>query len=1676
MLQELRNMGGKPSAPFGATFHRTGFTLVEVVIGLLILVVACLTVLMLLPKALQLQQESRLKMLAAMHAQGLIANFIGHDQDMQREETTMTPVSGRLFPNALNKDWRQWSTNRNDINPNGTNFPTPEQMHRDNRWLQAKGEFDLERVTTQIYRGNYPVPIEIAQRLESPGNEIQAILASGGQVYYSDLNGGEYSVGKGAPLTSDTTEFRKLIWGVVGPPQQNLLPFNPVAYQQVEMYPHPPQAWSRPLDRVWTMSKVTGVEFVRQESIPPGGTYKGVTFSKGLTVQYWRQGSPRTTLYPIVTGPSTNVSGKVLNDLNENVIRSPLQDYGIPVVADGAPPGNANTNTSIGGEANGMGLHERNTWEWYAKIAFDAGSSAADPRWLDDRWKDNTFRDKYNSFSATSNRIFERLYNTKNGDSFLTTVAAFRVLSNQHWSRIMGQIDEITTTYADTSISSPPVNFDGAGSSSGHWEDGPEIEVKILVYATDEQGRLIRDSMGNITYKEGTVKVKQRIWVIDPPSSPPGSTLPIPPPMVIEMETGQASGDSGITQWYDLDGDGVWTAGKDVNPNFWFGVSTGYSQPAQGLGFSRLRGTDILHEDAILVGPNRMAREVYQSMPSLERRVKYRTAALILWAKAAYGIDIRHIEDPTLAYVGSSRTDLPQAAKDAGRAALVSNTSGTNENPLYSWQNLSGFLENGQPVSNMSNWHPTQILALNYLAHASVMCTGYRPPFYRDNNTPQLDDDELLVEDEGDKTVAGNVANDAALMKRYRMLRRFGVRHDQLPFKAVDAGAMEEGVFDASNTRWNLYPALGLARDTSVTSAAWTVRAFVSTSPFTTATTKTVNVDPLSGALLLAADDYLVLEDLNGDGKFDGKGELYAEYNTNGTLKGKYSDPIIVYNRSRNYYVRNPYVQELLPNTRDIDHAVYPMPLETASPQILQTYAYGVRDPATGRLRKDVPIGYRPKCDEVLNPFPPPYADTGAFDAGGNRLYKVSWQVMMERDLASPVTTDKVRYVPRLMRTVDKGDAPANDSTDTRWARNAHEAMLRILMRYKACNPYDNTVPLPANRQIFTDRGIWQKDLFGDQGVAYRPSSVPNVIARQGAYYPLTCPHDQGEKSTRGDKMRWSMAFASPNVFNKGLFSEPVEWTNRWRGDTRGSWNCLSDRPAPVRSGDGYLFGWPEMSTSGRVGMVGDRRYDKYSQEAKERLCQLLHETEVSYNKNDNSFYSSAYQQADVLTGAIWSVMQSPRNWGVLYTTDTTNSHWNTAQIGGTGSKVYKDVRYPNDWGRLVRGPLAISDASGLTGNLHNPTNCTAVRKFDPTERCRQLVYWVADWMQYEDFESAPAAPIDWSQMPMYAYGSFTQGTVKFCDETTSERFSATAARFQNVTKDGAWQAVIWLLTNTYNPGDYLFLSLNGKTEPVEIVSSADSGTGSGYYPYWVRPRKMNPSDPDRDFSETIFYDASKLLVVKEGKTAYDTWAQLPENINIRPTWNGSSTNAATASDADLTDWADPVNKKPTVWSAYSAVNTAIGIWNPGTPVKTGEGGPPEYRFIFTSPYRLCTLSSMNRSSVHTIDANTKTGAQAGEAGYGKIYSFASPKGILCRGVPAEPFLSIAGGTLSRDQSVTMDAIGYNPFLMTGTFGADRNHDGVFSKGSIRKTERMRAEPIARFNYYDPIAWICLGQ
>nr|MBA3936419.1 hypothetical protein [Planctomycetota bacterium] len=72
----------------------------------------------------------------------------------------------------------------------------------------------------------------------------------------------------------------------------------------------------------------------------------------------------------------------------------------------------------------------------------------------------------------------------------------------------------------------------------------------------------------------------------------------------------------------------------------------------------------------------------------------------------------------------------------------------------------------------------------------------------------------------------------------------------------------------------------------------------------------------------------------------------------------------------------------------------------------------------------------------------------------------------------------------------------------------------------------------------------------------------------------------------------------------------------------------------------------------------------------------------------------------------------------------------------------------PNPMGgqNKLDGTIVPGGPSGLMGNLDH---YNLGRPFDASERCREIVFWTADWQSYEDFETLPSAPVDASKYPI---------------------------------------------------------------------------------------------------------------------------------------------------------------------------------------------------------------------------------------------------------------------------------------------------------------------------------------
>ena len=205
--------------------RRQGFTLFEIVISLAILAVGVVTVMALIPVGLKAQQHARFAAFASAKALDLLETF-----------------NCQVF-NNLGSGWNQ---TRMSLEVEGAN---PWDTSIGSRALVS----DLESKLSTIRGGLLPLPVTIAGRLDSDGDEIANLLSAGGRLYYpnpmpTNDEGGSYNWAWNPDQRSlyGTSETRRLLVGIVGPAQANKVPVNPFkAWPYYHGYPSPPVAFEQ---------------------------------------------------------------------------------------------------------------------------------------------------------------------------------------------------------------------------------------------------------------------------------------------------------------------------------------------------------------------------------------------------------------------------------------------------------------------------------------------------------------------------------------------------------------------------------------------------------------------------------------------------------------------------------------------------------------------------------------------------------------------------------------------------------------------------------------------------------------------------------------------------------------------------------------------------------------------------------------------------------------------------------------------------------------------------------------------------------------------------------------------------------------------------------------------------------------------------------------------------------------------------------------------------------------------------------------------------------------------------------------------------------------------------------------------------------------------------------------
>jgi hypothetical protein len=193
-----------PSPLSGSPRAARGFTLFEVGLSLVIVTFAVVTVLMFIPMGLRAQQKSRFQLLASAKALELIEQFSGKSGgERVADFETPEPWEARPF------------------------------CYSSTRW-------DIECRVSRWDSGVIPLPNDIAARIDSDGDEIQRVLAGGGQVFYIDPRALP-SVDPRYVVPDAPNEAQKLVFAVVGYAQNNAIPVLPwKAWPYRAAYPSPP--------------------------------------------------------------------------------------------------------------------------------------------------------------------------------------------------------------------------------------------------------------------------------------------------------------------------------------------------------------------------------------------------------------------------------------------------------------------------------------------------------------------------------------------------------------------------------------------------------------------------------------------------------------------------------------------------------------------------------------------------------------------------------------------------------------------------------------------------------------------------------------------------------------------------------------------------------------------------------------------------------------------------------------------------------------------------------------------------------------------------------------------------------------------------------------------------------------------------------------------------------------------------------------------------------------------------------------------------------------------------------------------------------------------------------------------------------------------------------------------
>jgi len=295
--------GGQIVSVNGGGMHApgtAGFTLFEVAISLVILAFGVISIMALFPAGLKAQQMARFQLYAAAKAEEMVEQF-----------------NSSHFDNAT-------------ADTEGTECWNVASSYRSQTW-------DLDaRVASHRY-GIMPLPLELARRIDSDGDEIQQLLSQGGFVYYSQPTASTGTEEQGMAATPPN-EAQKLIIGITGYAQQNALPIFPMkSWPYQASFPSPPIHYNH-MRYGWMPAEVkTGANYQVRYDHPRSG-------SENVT-QFWE-----SARLPGVAIPGTDPDMQKIVDWPETGGPTGVIHYGYMPYANGLQWDGGNAPTKLGNE------------------------------------------------------------------------------------------------------------------------------------------------------------------------------------------------------------------------------------------------------------------------------------------------------------------------------------------------------------------------------------------------------------------------------------------------------------------------------------------------------------------------------------------------------------------------------------------------------------------------------------------------------------------------------------------------------------------------------------------------------------------------------------------------------------------------------------------------------------------------------------------------------------------------------------------------------------------------------------------------------------------------------------------------------------------------------------------------------------------------------------------------------------------------------------------------------------------------------------------------------------------------------------------------------------------------------------------------------------------------------